>query len=111
MTRVISFTDVKTILDRAIDAWRERNGRPPLLSTHGPEFGWNSLDELLHSEAFGNPLIQPDVIGTDAAANANIIAALTHGLTGFPRMPVGGPFLSEEDVQTIETWIKAGCPQ
>ena len=111
MKRVISFTDVKTILDRAIGAWRALNGRPPLLSTHGPEFGWGSLEELLQSEAFGNPLIQPDLIGTDRAAEANIIVALTHGLTGFPRMPVGGPFLSDEDIATIQMWIRSGCPQ
>ena len=108
---MISFTDVKIILDKAIDAWRARSGRPPLLSTHGPEFGWSSLDELLQSEAFGNPLIQPNLIGTDRAAEANIIVALTHGLTGFPRMPAGGPFLSDEGIQTIQMWIKSGCPQ
>jgi hypothetical protein len=105
-----SFGRVKEILDRVIVAWRDRTHRDPRLNRHGPQFGWATKQELLTSEAFGRRLVQPEVIGNNQGHLANIVIALRKGLTPYPRMPFGGPYIPDGEISEIEDWINRGAP-
>ncbi|WP_141502424.1 cytochrome c [Rhizobium sp. J15] len=107
----IVFSDVKTILDRIIGDWEVEHGRAPQLSTHSDNFGWSNRAQLLNSTARGRRLIQPEFVGSADASEANLIRVLTNGLPFVPRMPAGGPFLSDEEILTIKTWIESGAPE
>jgi hypothetical protein len=105
------FPDVKRILDSALAGWSQKNHAQPDLSRHpgpGEIFAWDTKANLLASVGHGKKLIQPEVIGNGQGAHANLVIDLR---TGLPlRMPRGGPFLSDADIQVIEDWINAGCP-
>jgi hypothetical protein len=123
-----TFSEVKTVLDGIIANWTAGNGSPPhLQQRHNPSdptgtttvFAWDTRAKLLVSQARGLQLIQPDVIGKKGSGqNANIVAALTTGAGGFPRMPFGGldsnngVFLKPDstEIQTLVSWIEEGCP-
>lgn len=55
-------------------------------------------------------LIQPEVIGNGKGNQANLIVDLRVGFPGAGRMPLGGPFIPDSEIQEIEDWINAGCP-
>ena len=52
-----TFAEVQGILNSAVDAWEQHRGRPPNLSVHGTNFGWETREQLLASTARGNRLI------------------------------------------------------
>ena len=107
-----TFAEVQGILNSAVDAWEQHRGRPPNLSVHGTNFGWETRDQLFASTARGSRLIQPDLIGAADASGANLVQALTNGIPPFVRrMPAGGPFLSDADIGAIQAWIEAGAPE
>jgi hypothetical protein len=54
-------------------------------------------------------LIQPELIGTPNADQANLIIDLKVGFGG-NRMPQGGPFIPDDKIAEIVQWIKDGCP-
>jgi hypothetical protein len=96
-------------LKKALDGWRQKNGSDPDLSGHGPSFSWNTKDELLSAVGHGHQLI--NVRGAGNGKNSNLVIDLRTGLNGpKTRMPRNGPFLSDEDISTIEQWIDADCP-
>ena len=107
-----TFAEVQGILNSAVGAWEQQRGRPPDLTVHGTNFGWETREQLLASTARGRRLIQPDLIGATDASGANLVQALTNGIPPFVRrMPAGGPFLSDEDIGVIQAWIEAGAPE
>ena len=57
-------------------------------------------------------MIQPEVVGKTPklGQTANIVIDLKTGLNGKARMPKGGPFLTDPEIQVIIDWIDAGCP-
>jgi hypothetical protein len=104
------FADVKALLDKAIAGWREANGREPDLSLHSASFGWTTRAELLSAEAFGQHLIAPEFIGNGRGRETALVVALTTGVPGFPRMPLDGPFLTDDEIAMITAWIDVGAP-
>lgn len=107
------FQRVKDILDGAISTWANSpsNGGPPDLSGHGPLFSWTTKAALLAAVGHGNQLIQPDVIGNGKGNLAHLVIVLRTGLKGpATRMPEGGPYVPDAQIQEIENWINDGCP-
>lgn len=109
----MTFTRVKTILDKALSDWETANGGPPDLSGHNnagqPPMTWTNAAELRAAWGKNVQLIQPEVVGNGRGADANIIIDLKKGLNGKPRMPIGGPYLTDAEIQEIVDWIDAGC--
>jgi len=104
----MSFDRVKEILENSLTAWEAANGGPPDLSGHGDTFKWSTKDELLAAVGKGKRLIQPELIGTPNADKANLLIDLRVGFGG-RRMPDGGPFIPDAEIQEIEDWIRGGC--
>jgi hypothetical protein len=105
----MGFQRIKQILDNGMSIWTAQNGMPDF-SGHGPTFSWNSKAELLAAFGHGVQLIQPGVIGNGNGAQANLVVDLRTGVNKMPRMPKGGPFISDPEIQEIQDWIDAGCP-
>jgi hypothetical protein len=113
-----TFTEVKKILEDAIIAFTAQNGAPDLTGAHthnSPSFGWGTRAQLLGSEVVRGGksymLIDPAHIGNGQGAETNLVVALREGVSGFPRMPAGGPFIDDALVQKIVDWIDARCPE
>ena len=105
-----TFADVGAILDGALAGFRTKNGRDPDLSVHLDNIGWGTKAELLASAAFGLPLIEPGKIGNGQGAQTNLAMALRTGVPGLPRMPYGGPYLSDDKCDTIIQCIDDNVP-
>lgn len=114
----VTFAQVKAILDQTMADWIQQNGQPDLLGKHQTaHFSWNTAAELLVSTAKGLPLIQPEVIAQIPArgVDANLVQALRvgalkpDGVHRFPRMPDGGPYRSQQEIDVITQWIDEGC--
>jgi hypothetical protein len=104
-----TFTQVQIILDRLI------NGE--VIRMHGPFWRGKTRDEFVALSVMGLPII---VVGDPAGSN--LVKAL-RGNAPFGRdlqprpvgarinrMPSRRPPASEEDIEYIEKWITAGCP-
>ena len=106
----MGFDQVKGILDQGIAAWVQAKGRPANLQGHGATLKWDTKANLLAASGHGKHLIQPEVIGQNGAA-ANLVVDLRTGIDSPAlRMPKGGPFIPEDQIQIIEDWITRGCP-
>jgi len=108
----MGFARVKEILDQAIAAWQAAPGRGAVnLSGHGSTFSWTSKPALMEAVGHGRRLIQPEVVGNGKGSQANLIIDLRTGFAGpKSRMPDGGPYIPDPQIQEIEDWINAGCP-
>ena len=104
------FARIRQLLDESIDAWKERTGRDPSLSMHGPAFGWADKAQLVASKAFGKQLIADDKIGNGNGDQTELVRSLTTGSPPFAQMPSGGPFMADDEIQEIVDWIDDGCP-
>jgi hypothetical protein len=104
-----TFARVQDILNAAIAAWQQKHHRDADLSIHDLKFGWASHDQLLASVAFDHALLPPGLIGNGNAEKTNLIIALKTGVPGFPRMPKGGPYLSDPEISEIADWIDGGA--
>jgi hypothetical protein len=118
MPTTVVFAEVKAILDQTIADWKVANdgADPDMLGAHTTtQFSWNTKGELLSSKAKGLLLIDPSVIGqTPGKGNqANLVIALKTGVSAgghhFPRMPLGGPYRTDGEIQVIIDWIDGGC--
>src|SRR4051812_11016956 len=106
----MQFDRVKEILDQGIAHWRDVNGVPNLLG-HGNSFSWATKAPLLAAVGHGKQLIQCDVIGKGKGNQANLIIDVRTGISGpASRMTKGGPYIPDAQIQEIEDWIDAGCP-
>ncbi len=106
----VTWDRVKAILDGAIERWKERTGFQPDLSIHGSNFGWDTPEELAKSMAFGVRLIEPNKVANNRGHETNLVVALKTGVPGFPRMPLGGPFVFKAEIAEIAHWIDSGMP-
>jgi len=105
----VGFQRIKDILDQGMTIWQNQRG-PADLSGHGPTFKWDTKANLLAAVGHGKRLIQPEVIGRDGAS-ANLVVDLRTGIDSPAlRMPRGGPYLPDSQVQEIVDWINQGCP-
>jgi hypothetical protein len=104
----MGFNRIRDILDTGITTWESVNGTANL-SRHGQSFLWATKDALLEATGHGKRLIQPEVIGQPTANQANLLIDLRQGFSG-RRMPDGGPYIPDAQIQEIEDWIRAGCP-
>ena len=103
------FTQVSQILTDLVQAWSDRTGYPPHLDIHGETFQWETAEQLRNAKAFAKRLIAPELIGSGRGAETNLVLALATDRFG-ARMPIGGPYLSDAEVQVLVDWIDAGAP-
>jgi hypothetical protein len=91
---------VRIILDRLVD----QNGGSPRHSGKG-RF-WNlTRDEFVKGPIYGKtPIVPGD------PDKSFLVAILKGPNDGFARMPPGGPYISDPDLQFIVQWIKDGAP-
>jgi hypothetical protein len=107
--RLMGFARIKEILDQGMAAWQKQNGAPDL-SGHGPTFLWATKAALLAAVGHNKRLIQPELIG-NGGDRTNLVVDLRTGIAGPAlRMPKGGPFIPDPQVQEIVDWINQGCP-
>ena len=102
---IVRWPRVQQILADIMQRWENREKRRGLPGIHG--YYWDTPQELAEDEAMGMKFIEPGV----AAAETALIVSLRSGLGSIPKMPMGGPFLTEEEIQEIEQWIEAGMPE
>ncbi len=103
--------DIQRILDESMRRWEETNGRSPKMSrVHDGPIGWSTKEQLLNSIAYGLRLIAEDKIGVGKAEETNLVKILRRSIGGWRRMPSRGPFLPDQDINTIAEWIDAGVP-
>ena len=70
------------------------------------DYHWETPQHLADDAAMGKRFVEPGVPAPETA----LIISLRKGFGTIPRMPMGGPFLKEEEIREIETWIDAGMP-
>ena len=70
-------------------------------------FFWETPQELARDSSMGMRFIEPGVPAKETA----LVISLREGLGSIPKMPMGGPFVKEDEVQEIERWIDAGMPE
>ncbi len=91
---------VRQILNRLTD----QHGGSPQHSSKG-RF-WNlSRDAFLTGPVYGRPMIiegDPD--------NSFLVKILQEQQGGFVRMPPGGPYITDEELEFIVEWIRDGAP-
>jgi hypothetical protein len=106
----MGFQRIKQILDQGLATWAAANGAPDLTG-HGTSFHWATKIELLAAVGHGKRLIQPEMIGNRMGGQTNLIIDLRTGINSpAERMPLGGPFIPNDQIKEIEDWIDAGCP-
>ena len=96
---------VKEILDGLMARWEERRGRKPLPGIH--RYYWNSPEQLANDVLSGIRAIEPGVPGRETA----LIRALARSIGTWGKMPLRGPFLSEDELDEIVSWIDCGMPE
>jgi hypothetical protein len=107
----VTWPQVKALLDKAIEGWKQLNGRNPALKQiHGQTFSWATKGDLAAALAKNRRLIEPNKVGNGQGAQTNLVIALREGVSPFPRMPAGGPFLADGEINQIVEWIDAGMP-
>ena len=102
---VVRWPRVQEILADIMQRWERREKRRGLPGIHG--YYWDTPQELAEDEAMGMKFIESGVPASETA----LVVSLRRGLGTIPKMPMGGPFLKEEEIQEIEQWIDAGMPE
>ncbi len=102
---------IKEILDSSLVRWQQEHGREPKMNVvHEGHIGWQTKEELAQSDPYGKILIEPDKVGNGKGAETNLVRILTSFIGGYRRMPSGGPYLSQKEINEIKEWIDAGMP-
>ncbi len=102
---IVRWPRVQQLLTDIMQRWELREKRRGLPGIHG--YYWDTPQELVNDEAMGLQFIEPGVPASETA----LIVSLRRGFGSIPKMPMGGPFLKEEEIQEIERWIDAGMPE
>ena len=102
---VVYWSRIKEILDGLMARWVERRGRNPLPGIH--RFYWETPQELAESVLSGIRAIEPGVLGRET----QFVRSLARSVGTWGRMPLRGPFLAEEEIDEIVSWIDAGMPE
>ncbi len=100
----VTWPRVKELLDGIMERWTTRHG-DPAPGIH--DYYWDSPENLANNKPYGRQLIEPG----KPASETNLVLFLRSGVRTIPRMPRGGPFLSDSEIQEIERWIDAGMPE
>jgi hypothetical protein len=107
----VGFAQIKHIIERLV-AGRDEN--MPIV--HGDEFDWGDKSALANAvvrpfgEAPSFRLIDPSLVGVCRATETFLYQALTTGIPGYPRMPLNGPYATDDELRLIRDWIDAGMP-
>lgn len=121
------FWDVKAILDW-LALGRTIQQLKFVHNIQDGSFGWSSRQELLNSVVKLHPtecqegvncfkLIDPAMIGNGQGADTYLVKAIrdTDGVAGRGQMPKNGnedgQYATALQIETIITWIDAGCPE
>ena len=102
---IVRWPRVQQILADIMQRWERREKRRGLPGIHG--YYWDTPQELAEDEAMGMKFIESGVPASETA----LVVSLRRGFGSIPKMPMGGPFLKEEEIQEIEQWIDAGMPE
>ncbi|HSI04962.1 MAG: hypothetical protein ACAI38_09625 [Myxococcota bacterium] len=109
-TEPVPFSEVQSALNGIIGRWTASRGREPDLSdVHYGDIRWGTPNELLNSNAFGYPFIAPELRGNGRADETNLVRVLSGTHPDMPRMPLGGPYATDQELATIRNWIN-GLP-
>ncbi len=101
----VSWPRVKEILEAIMKRWEAREGRRGLPGIH--DYYWDSPQHLANDSAMGMKFIEPGLPGEETG----LIISLRQGLGSIPKMPMGGPFVTEDQIQVIVDWIDGGMPE
>ena len=71
------------------------------------DYRWETPRDLATDSATGKQFIEPGVPGDETS----LVVSLRKGFGSIPRMPMGGPFLKEEQIEEIARWIDSGMPE
>ncbi len=96
---------VKEILENLMGRWEERRGRKPLPGIH--RYYWDSAEQLANDTLSGIRAIEPGLPGRET----QFVRSLARSVGTWGRMPLRGPFLTEEEIDEIVSWIDAGMPE
>ena len=102
---VVYWPRVKEILDDIMHRWTVRAGRAPYPGIH--EYYWSTPQDLQKSVLSGHRAIEPGVPGKET----NLVRSLARGVRGTGRMPLRGPFLTQQELDEIIAWIDNGMPE
>ena len=102
---VVYWPRVKEILDGIMERWKERRGRDPLPGIH--RYYWDSPQQLAECVLSGIRAIEPGV----PARETQFVRSLARTVGTWGRMPLRGPFLPEDEIDEIVSWIDAGMPE
>ena len=102
---VVYWPRVKEILDGIMERWKERRGRDPLPGIH--RYYWDSAQQLAECVLSGIRAIEPGV----PARETQFVRSLARTVGTWGRMPLRGPFLPEDEIDEIVSWIDAGMPE
>ena len=100
----ITWPRVKELMDRIMHQWKARHGEP-MPGIH--DYYWDTPQNLAKNKPYGRQLIEPGKPGKETY----LVTFLRRGISTIPRMPRGGPFLSEDEILEIEGWIDDGMPE
>lgn len=107
----VNWPRIKEILDNLLIRWQQEHGREPKMKVvHEGHIGWETIEELAQSDPYGKTLIEQDKVGNGKGGETNLVRILTSYIGGYRRMPSGGPYLSQEEIDEIREWIDAGMP-
>ena len=105
MSDEVRWPEVKRILAEIMESWEARTGRRGLPGIH--DYYWDTPLQLANDSSMGTRFIEAGV----PAAETALIRSLRKGFGSIPKMPMGGPFVSEAKILDIEGWIDAGMPE
>lgn len=100
----VTWARVKELLDGIMADWKARHGEP-MPGIH--DYSWSTPEQLADNKPYGRQLIEPG----KPARETYLSIFLRKGIGTIPRMPRGGPYLSEEQIEEIERWIDVGMPR
>ena len=103
-TNQVKWSRVKELMDGIMARWVARHG-PPVPGIH--DYYWDTAQKLASNKPYGRQLIEPGVPGKDT----QLVLFLKSGVRTIPRMPRGGPFMSDEEIEEIISWIDSGMPE
>ncbi|MDA0768643.1 MAG: hypothetical protein O2821_00290 [Chloroflexi bacterium] len=96
---------IQEILAGIMNRWETSKGRKGLPGIHG--YYWETPVELASDSSMGTKFIEPGIPGKETA----LVISLREGFGSIPKMPMGGPFVKEDEIQEIERWIDTGMPE
>ena len=101
----VTWPKVQDMLNGIMGRWERKQGRKGLPGIH--DYSWETPQHLANDRSMGTRFIEPGVPSEETA----LIVSLRKGFGTIPRMPMGGPFLKEGEIDKIARWIDAGMPE